>query len=388
VRLDDTASFRTLTLTPTNAAGGTIGWTDESGSARGSGASITLDAALMTALGAGEHVLTASVVDPQSGRYGQTRVRLLVAAVGDNADHDGDGLSYDQEKTAGLNPGNADSDGDGLSDGAEAALGKNPLLADNDADAALPRRGALVHELGTNRGLIVGDDGLSVTFNEELNPACVAHVAPFDDPVYSNSSFGDTVRCTKRAIRANVGIAPGEFRYFETQRLGALGNFGHGVITPDAQLDPYCCYVDPTETGYPYNGTPPSLSVNSVGGTFRRLQQVDAGFASPFNLDQTQYYGFAVDYTGAEPKVHVVMKDEFGAMTVSQGVVDLGFGTDVPVMPMLYGAEDAPTVPSSRMNLGLQRFHYNLADIKAALEDQGVDTTQFKPGVGAHRWLP
>ncbi len=80
MRLDDTAPFRAITVTPTNAAAGAITWTDELGTARGSGASITIDTALMTALGAGEHVLTASVVNPQNSRYGETRVRLLVAA--------------------------------------------------------------------------------------------------------------------------------------------------------------------------------------------------------------------------------------------------------------------------------------------------------------------
>jgi hypothetical protein len=393
VRLDDTAPFQAVTVTPTNAAAGVIGWSDESGTARGSGASITVDTALMTALGAGEHVLTASVVNPQTGRYGETRVRLLVAAIGDNSDHDGDGLTYDQEKAAGLNPGNADSDGDGLSDGAEAALGKNPLVADNDADPALPRRGAMVHELGTNPGLIVDDDGLSVTFNAELNPACIAHVAPFDDPVYSVSHVDREERCRKRAIRANVGIVPGEFRYFETHRLGAVLNFGHGVITPDAQLDPYCCYIDPLDPDYdpmaPYVGAPPSIAVNSIGGgVSRRLKLVDAGLNWHFDPDQTQYYGFAVDYTGTEPKVYVIVNDPSGTMNVSQTVVDPGFGANGKVMPMLYGHPDRPDVPSSRMNLGLQRFHYNLADIKTALQGQGVDTTLFRPGVGAHRWLP
>jgi hypothetical protein len=403
VRLDDT---QTVTLTPTNAAAGTITWKDEGGTERGTGATLTVTAALMTALGgAGEHVLTASVVNPQTGRYGETRIRLLVKAIGTNDDDDGDGLTYNEERTRvpPLNPGSADTDGDGLSDGAEVALGKNPVVADNtEAPAGVPLRGVLVREVGTSPGVVVGDDGVSVTFTGELNPACVAHVAPFDDPVYSSSATGPQERCRKRAIRANVGIAPGEFRYFETQRLGAVLNLGHGVTARDAQIDPFCCFIDPpnppVSPGDPdymsytpnglYPNAAPSLAVNSIGGVFRRLKQIDAGFSSAYNLDQTQYYGFAVDYTLGEPKVYVVMNDASGNMTVSQAVVDLGFGVGASVVPMLYGHTDQPNLPSSRMNLGLQQFHYDLVAVKAALDANGADTTNFKPGVGAHRWKP
>jgi hypothetical protein len=360
----------------------------------------------MTALGGvGEHVLTASVVNPQTGRYGETRIRLLVKDLGTNDDDDGDGLSYNEERTRvpPLNPGSPDTDGDGLSDGAEVALGKNPLVADNtEAPAGVPLRGAMVREVGTSPGLVVGDDGLSVTFTGELNPACVAHVAPFDDPVYSSSATGPEERCRKRAIRANVGIVPGEFRYFETQRLGAVLNFGHGVTARDAQIDPFCCYIDPPNlplsagdpdyASYTPNGlypnSAPSLAVNSIGGVFRRLKQINAGFSPGYSLGQTQYYGFAIDYTGTEPKVYIVMNDASGTMTVSQAVADLGFGAGVKVMPMLYGHTDEPNVPSSRINLGLQKFHYDTAAIKAVLDARTVDTSNFKPGVGAHRWQP
>ncbi len=401
VRLDDT---QTITLTPTNAAAGAITWKDEGGTERGTGATITLDAALMTALGGvGEHVLTASVVNPQTGRYGETRVRLLVKAFGTNDDDDGDGLSYDAERTQvpPLNPGNADTDGDGLSDGAEAALGKNPLVADNTgAPAGVPLRGAMVREVGTSPGLVVGDDGLSVAFNNDLNPACVAHVPPYDAEVYyakaswviPGSEDELLERCRKRAIRANVGITPGEFRYFESERLSAandpLPNIGHGVVAADAPIDPYCCFVESSEPTYPYDGTPPSLAVNSVGGVFRRLQYIGAGFSPAFDLAQTKYYGFAVDYTGSEPTVYIVMSDSTGAMTVSQAVTGLGFAANAMVMPMHYGHPVQQDVSSARMNLGLQKFHYDLAAVKAALIARGANVTNFKPGVGAHSWQP
>jgi hypothetical protein len=396
IRKDDTTPLPTaLAVTPTNAAGGVINWKDETGAAYPSGASLALNNAAIAALGVGEHVLTASVVNPQTGRYGEITFRLLVVATGDNTDHDGDGFTYDQEKSASLEPGNADTDGDGLSDGAEAASvpPKNPLVADNDADASLPRRAALVYESGTSRGLIVGDDGLSVVFTGEINPACVQHVAPFDAPEYFSVPFGNEERCRKRAIRANAGVAKGEFRYFETRRIvnalqpADLPNIGHGIITPGAQIDPYCCYIDPDVEAsiFPFTDTPPSMTVNSVGGVFVKLIQINAGFSPDFSRTNTDYYGFAVDYTGADPKVYVVMRDDTGAMTVSQ-VIDVAGFADAAAMPMLHGHPTSETSPGASMNLGLQKFHYDLAAVKAALDARGADTTDFKPGVGAHRW--
>ncbi len=391
VRQDDSTPYRSaFEVTPSNAAGGSIGWKDEAGAPYANGASLTLSP-LAGTLAVGEHVLTASVVNPQTGRYGETTFRLRVVATGDDADHDGDGLSYDQEKAAGLDPGNADSDGDGLSDGAETGLGKNPLVADNtEADAALPRRGMLVHEPGaTSQALVVLDDGLSVVFGDALNPACVQHVAPFDDPVYSGSSFGPLERCEKRAIRANVGIHPGEFRYFESRRLDPEPrNIGHGLMVPAVQIDPYCCYIDPNDPDYPIyslnNPTPPSMGLNSVGGVFVKLQAAGAGFGP--DLHATVHYGFAVDYpVGGDPVVFVVARDSGGSMIVSPGLTVSGF-TDRPAMPMLYGHRISETQPQATVNLGLQQFHYDLTAVRAALTAQGANGAALTPGVGAHRW--
>jgi hypothetical protein len=73
---------------------------------------------------------------------------------------------------------------------------------------------------------------------------------------------------------------------------------------------------------------------------------------------------------------------------VSQAVAGLGLPANAEVAPMLYGHPDAPTEPSSRVNLGLQKFHYDLAAIKTALIARGANVTTFTPGVGAHRWQP
>ena len=384
-----------LVVTPSEHGNGTITWQDETSVARGTGASLPINSALVdnANLPVGEHVFRAQVVNPTNGRYAEVSYRVLVLSSVADSDDDGDGLTYSAEIALGTEPGNADSDGDGLADGAEAGLGKNPLVADNDADMALPRRAALAYESGTSRGLIVGDDGLSVVFTSELNPACVQHVAPFDDPIYTSVAYGPEERCRKRAIRANVGVVKGDFRYFETQRIvnalqpADLQNIGHGIITPSAPIDPYCCYVDPIDEAsiFPYNGTPPSMTVNSVGGVFVKLIQTSAGFSPDFSLTNTTYYGFAVDYTGAEPKVYVVMRDASGVMTVSGAIEVTGFA-DAAAMPMLHGHPTSETVASAAMNLGLQKFHYDLTAVKTALGNRGANTANFKPGVGAHLW--
>lgn len=49
-------------------------------------------------------------------------------------DSDGDGLSDDDERGRGTDPGDADTDGDGLGDGDEVALGTDPLDPDSDGD--------------------------------------------------------------------------------------------------------------------------------------------------------------------------------------------------------------------------------------------------------------
>ena len=58
-------------------------------------------------------------------------------------------------------------------------------------------------------------------------------------------------------------------------------------------------------------------------------------------------------------------------------------------MPMLYGHPDDGTAALARMNLGLQKFHYDLPAVKRRAATRAARTiTNFKPGVGAHRWQP
>ena len=306
-----------------------------------------------------------------------------------SSDDDSDGLTFSEETTLGTSPTNADSDNDGLSDGAEGGLGTNPLVADNPNPNNLPLRSKLIVEAGTSPGVLLAADGYSATFNDELNPACVARTpAPFDQIQYTtNPPLDNAERCRKRAIRAEVGITRNQFRYFETHRTGGVQNIGQGIITKDAQINPYCCFVDQGQPGFPYNGTPPSMTINSIGGVFVRLVNSFPNYsAGSLNLESTQYYGFAVDYRGANPVVYLVGNNSSGAMTVSSGIAVDNFGGG-DAMPMLHGHPQTQPRQPLVMNLGLQKFHYDLDAVRAALDARGAaNVAEFVPGVGLHRW--
>jgi hypothetical protein len=407
---DSTPAPAAFAVTVTDPGTGTVAWSSASASALGSGNSLALRATA-TALAVGEHTLTANITNPRNGRSAQTTFSLLVLADTANTDDDDDGLTYDEEKAAGTQPGNADSDGDGLADGAEAGLGTNPALADssmpangiNDGvelanaagldGASLPARSALAAESGLSAGVQIAADRLAVTFGSQLNADCVNRVGVFTAAVYNPATypFGRDERCAKRAVRANVGVAPGEFRYFETRRFSGLAgsdlqNIGQGIITPTAQIDPYCCYVDPTEADYPYDGTPSSMTLNSVGGVFSRLLLADPGFATPLVLANTQFYGFAVDYTQSDPVVYVVGRDASNGITVSNAI-DPGPFAGAAAMPMMHGHPVSGSGPHAAINLGASKFHYSLTEVRDAITAKGVTNAgQMVGGVGIHRW--
>jgi hypothetical protein len=408
---------------------GTVTWMEGTAALPGSGSTTPNTLPLnpvAAALAAGEHTLTASVTNPVNGKSAEATFSLLVLAENEDPDNDNDGLTYSQERAATTNtdPANGDTDGDGLADGAEAGLGTDPTKADSDSNgtpdgvqlagaggASLPPRSLMANETGKSAGVVIGADGLSITFGDELNAACVSKSAPFDDPIYRGPPSGSATdaleRCRKRAVRANVGVRPGEFRYFETRRFGSLGdaslqNIGQGIITPAAQIDPYCCYIDPGDDDYltyvstpprtptAANITPPSMTVNSIGGVFVRLVQVDTAFSPGPNIDlgQTDYYGFAVDYRGANPLVYVVARASGGALVVSQALNPGAFPAGVQAMPMLHGHPVAGAGPHAAINLGYQKFHYSLDEVRAAINarDSSANAAEMAGGVGIHRW--
>lgn len=167
----------------------------------------------------------------------------------------------------------------------------------------------------------------------------------------------------KMGVRANQGMI-GEFRYYEGIRLldnivklgdGEGLGFGYGLITGYGRINPY-----------PFEPEQPSMSLNSVNGIWRNLN-----FITTFDTS-TYYHGFAVDYRGARPVVHVIINDE---------VVHTMTLPDVftPLYPLIYGNTQGQGVFANAANFGATPFQY---DPKAALERAGVDTQGFVSGWG------
>jgi Bacterial TSP3 repeat len=392
IREGDTTPYRASLKVKLSNSRATVVWVDERGTQHGTGTTLTLTPTVVAAMGPGEHRLSARATLASTGRDDEAVYRVKVINAVSNTDDDGDGLSYDQENALGTDPGNADTDGDGLADGAEAALGFNPKRADSDNDgivdgleltpSAVNRRVFLAAETGsfaTSRGVVVSASGVEAAFTSDLNQDCMQGIPPFD------ATWREREYCMKRAVRANEGVKAGEFRYFETRRLGPPENLGHGVIVRNAAIDPYCCFDSGVQPTPPNPITPPSMGVNSVGGIFVQLVLVPQSQYPDYDAFQTVVQGFVVDYRGANPLVYVVMTNAAGGMAMSDALPLAGFA-GAQAVPMLYGHPNLNDAPRSAVNLGLEKFHYDVDAIRVALVARGVNVTGFAPGVGIHRW--
>ncbi len=387
---DSSATRRGFAVASSASSGSAVRWTDESnaGALLGTGDVLNLSTDALNAISVGDHRVVAAITDASTGRYTDRVFTLSVISSVADSDDDGDGLSYDQEKLLGTDPGKPDSDGDGLADGAETALGMDPLKVDTNGNgvpdgfkfagtAGQPTVGRLVREAGTSSGVVLSNDGLRAAFTGDLNQDCVQKLAPYADPIYSVDI------CSKRAVRANVGVRAGEFRYFETRRLAGRDNMGHGVTSRAAQIDPFCCFTP----GLLHPLTPPSMQFNSVLtlGMINLVSQ-PADTMNGADADQTLTYGFVVDYrSGTNPDIFMVMRNATGQMVLTRKFAATGFnGADV--VPYVYGHPLSDLEPRAEMNLGMRRFDYAPADVKAALAAAGVSMTGFSPGVGVQRW--
>jgi hypothetical protein len=188
----------------------------------------------------------------------------------------------------------------------------------------------LVKEAGTNTEMILAPDSLGVSY----------------------------VTNHKSAIRANTGMI-GEFRYFETRRHIAPINMGQGVITAYPPINPYCCV-----STSPVNA-PPSMSINSISGIWKNLV-----FQQDYDTANTTY-GFAVDYRGARPIVHVIIGGTLQRTMTLQDVF-------TPLFPMLYGNPTPPQLANS-INFGAKPFAY---DARTILQNAGVNVGELVLGWG------
>lgn len=182
----------------------------------------------------------------------------------------------------------------------------------------------------TGGGITVSPDGLSVTFRGT----------------------------DKDGIRANQGIY-GRFWYFEVHRDSPIRNMGMGLVLGDGALNPY----------QPIN-VPWSCSLNVLGSFWVNL--ITAGGFTRNELDAD--YGFAVDYRGEHPIVHILIGGALQATLVLDQVW-------VPLYPMVYGnPPDAPLMgPDMTLNFGTKPFRL---DPRAILEAAGVDASGLELGWG------
>jgi len=156
----------------------------------------------------------------------------------------------------------------------------------------------------------------------------------------------------KNGIRANQALYGG-FWYFEAQRLIAPANQAAGLVIGGVSLDPI-----------PFNVTPPSCSINTGGGVYQNLI-----FRAPPPAAAVEYYGFAVDYRGRHPIVHIVWD---GVLAHTLELVD----ATVPIHPMLYGnPTGAGAAWDIAVNFGGSPFRY---DPVAALTAAGIDASALR----------
>lgn len=170
----------------------------------------------------------------------------------------------------------------------------------------------------------------------------------------------------KMGILANQGMY-GQFWYWEARRETAPANYGFGFNNPHSFLMPYCCVNTSLEE------VAPSNSINALGGIWRNLVfQTNL----PFEAEDNEYYGFAVDYRGEYPIVYPIANDE---VLAEQHLTDF---LTTPIYPMIYGNRAGQGFGASNTgNFGREPFENNA---RQALIDHGVDVTDFKEGWGIY----
>ncbi|MDB4975690.1 MAG: hypothetical protein JWN48_4031 [Myxococcaceae bacterium] len=239
-----------------------------------------------------------------------------------------------------------------------AALGRHPVIASvTDLDGVTTEKTVMVEATGS------------------LPQAPVVRLTPdplsgegitLNDPVNLSAKFNGP---GKDGIRANQGIY-GQYWYFEVHRNASIRNMGIGVVIGDGALN-----------SLTFARVPWCASLNVEASAFY-INLIDAGswsyVADPDDAD----YGFAVDYRGTHPILHIIIHNEWKAsLTLDQ--------TWVPVYPMLYangpnGTSDAqPALPVGDMTINFGATPFAQDPVKA-LTAKSIDLTGFKKGWGVH----
>lgn len=173
-------------------------------------------------------------------------------------------------------------------------------------------------------------------------------IAPGDGVMLSADGLGVRfTRTEKIGVRGDTPIF-GDFRYFEVSHQGHYGNFGAGIVSGEGALIPYAL-----------RNVPASASLNFISGIWRNLIH----FASYPEDEPREVVGFAVDYRGTSPIVHIIINH---GLRASVPIPEL----KTPAYPMLYGSMSAGNGPQLRANFGGEPFEY---EPRLILGEVGID---------------
>ena len=336
---------------------GSIHWTESRGSQEQTGRKFSFVPDLL-----GDYVLTARVAGLEGATVtSSVRVRMIRNA---GIDCDDDDLSYAVEIAAGTDPFDHDSDDDGLLDGEELqATSTDPLDPDTDGDR-MSDGWEVRHGLDPHANDANGDPDQDTfrnrqEFDADTDPQSNQSYPGRGTVLLSLSDRSPSVQLSAdrlgaiftapgtHGVRTDVAVQPGSGWYsFEGHREVAPGNFGFGVASPAASLDAAGGSDDQ------------SFGVLATGA-LRYAGQTVATFADPGAVSE---YGLVIDYSGANPRVHLIVDRLGDSPQVFAPIVLQGITTPVHVFvfgePVAAGVQQTINAGADPRN---RPFHYPAA---------------------------